>query len=694
MLIAVFISAVIQTGPITLTCKATSVAGVLALLSEQSKQPMRAAIPIANDIIIVAVKDQPIKTVMEKIAETTAGKWVTENGVSVLQSDPGALSVRQQAEIAARSVIVKKEQARIAATISNKFVDYARNIQELSSVYRQIEQLQDAADEKLYQRLQSLTEQLPGGTLLNRALVSFEPSVLAALPLGSRVVFAMTPTRMQRALPANAQAAARQFAKDHAQLSSAWKALSKEEREQASSIYMGSNPGGTPSEVLVAATRYQGDMIGLELVVLDEKGGLITQQSATIGSGSEFSETDETKRSVKPDEPMIALSDQAKQFQALLRADVGGVVPWERCPAELREKLSQPESNDPLSYATSEFILGMAAGKGKPFVCQVPDRALTLGSYLGSATASTVEQSLTQYGLIRLTEKDGWITGISPTASDDRDTFANRAALGNLIRTISKSGYANLDMLGSYARVTSVNQPYDGVYYTMIQGLFGPWLAGLNPSDLLGLRFYGSLTAGVRANLTKGMQVSSIGAEAQQNLSLYIYRQSQLSGSIYDDAGGIEDVSLMESFDLWNDPSEVLPTGIPPASLIKLSALSDDVVVPQGTMGSPLSAGDLASQTAMEERPDLFPWANENRLPGKFRMSKRQNYTFLFHFTPKLGSILSLMDVSPGAGPLITRNDLPADFKKTYDEQLKQMRDIYKDMKPGQGTRGGQPPPD
>jgi hypothetical protein len=435
-------------------------------------------------------------------------------------------------------------------------------------------------------------------------------------------------------------------------------------------------------------------MIGLELVVLDEKGGLITQQSATIGSGSEFSETDETKRSVKSDEPMIALSDQAKQFQALLRADVGGVVPWERCPAELKGKLSQPESNDPLSYATSEFILGMAAGKGKPFVCQVPDRALTLGSYLGSATASTVEQSLTQYGLIRLMEKDGWITGISPTASDDRDTFANRAALGNLIRSISKSGYANLDMLGSYARVTSVNQPYDGVYYTMIQGLFGPWLAGLNPSDLLGLRFYGSLTAGVRANLTKGMQFSSIGAEAQQNLSLYIYRQSQLSGSIYDDAGGIEDVSLMESFDLWNDPSEVLPTGIPPASLIKLSALSDDVVVPQGTMGSPLSAGDLASQTAMEERPDLFPWANENRLPGKFRMSKRQNYTFLFHFTPKLGSILSLMDVSPGAGPLITRNDLPADFKKTYDEQLKQMRDIYKDMKPGQGTRGGQPPPD
>ncbi|MEQ1934039.1 MAG: hypothetical protein ABL962_09190, partial [Fimbriimonadaceae bacterium] len=268
MLTLALLSASLQASPVTYTCKATSVAGVLAALSEQTKQTIRASGPIANEIIIVSVKDQPLKATLEKIAETTAGKWTTEDGVQVLQSDSGAQNVRLQAEIAARAAIVKKEFARIGATVSNKPIDYARNIQELSTVYRQLEQLQDNADEKLYQRLQVLTDQLPGGTLLSRTLVSFDPAVIAALPLGQRIVFAMTPSRMQRALPANAQTAARQFAKDHAQLMLAWNALPKEEREQSNGFYLGSMSAGTPSEVLVSATRYQDDMIGFELAVI------------------------------------------------------------------------------------------------------------------------------------------------------------------------------------------------------------------------------------------------------------------------------------------------------------------------------------------------------------------------------------------------------------------------------------------
>ncbi|MEQ1821798.1 MAG: hypothetical protein ABL949_04775 [Fimbriimonadaceae bacterium] len=703
MLLSLLCATTLQSTPITYTCKATSLAAVVSALSAQSSQPMRVSGPIGNLVLIASFKDQPLKSVMEKIAQVAAGRWVTENGVSVLSADSSALNVRSQAEIARRSLVVKREQGRLAAGINSKPVDFGRNIQELMSVYRQLEQLQEAADEKLYQRLEALTQQLPSGTLINRIVTSFDPNVLAGLPLNQRVVFAMTPTKMQRSLPSSAQAAARDFARNQAQVNQAWNQLPKEDREQAAAIYMSGNSEGTPTEVLVTATRYQDDNIGVDLTVLDEKGRVITQTSIGIGSGGDFQEkiaegdVKSTKEAPKekPDDSLIKIEDESKTVLALLRPDTAGIVPWLKCPKALQEKLQKPEEIDPLSFATSDLILGYAQAKGKPFLAVIPDRGMLLGSYMGSATVSTVQEALKQYGILDLSEKDDWLTGVSPTFTDDQAGAANRPALGALIRTIAKANFANLDMLANYARNSSVNQPYDGIYYLMIQNLFGPWLTGLNPSDLTGLRFYGSLSANVRENLKKGMAFSAIGGEAQQNLALYIYRQGQVSGAIFDEPSAAQaevDVATA-SFELHTDPTEVLPLGIPANTLIKLSALTDDVVIPQGGASTPLAAGDLASQVAMEERPDLFPWANENRLPSKFKMSKRQNYTFLFHFTQSLGSVLSLIDVSQGDGPVITKNELPTDFKRTFDDQLKMMRDMYKDMKPGQGNRGGQPPP-
>jgi hypothetical protein len=195
---------------VTFSTKAAPAKAVLEQLSKLTGVTLLTSPQVANEPLIVRVKDQPLSVLMAKIAEAASAEWQKEsNGYRLIRTQARA-NREMREELAASAAQIKAELDKLAKQLSDYGTFDAKKAKDeaeaAAKLRKQIEEQIGSGGPVRTQFNQGRPTENPASLALKRLLTTLDPAVIAALAPESRTVFALTPTFVQRALPPKAGA--------------------------------------------------------------------------------------------------------------------------------------------------------------------------------------------------------------------------------------------------------------------------------------------------------------------------------------------------------------------------------------------------------------------------------------------------------------------------------------------------------
>ena len=366
---------------ITFSTVAVPVDRALEEISKQAKTKLTASPIVARDVIIVSAKNASLDDLKAQIAKACSGRWEQVEGGEMLLPD---LALRRQEEQKERN-----EYTAALASSLKKLVDSLNPPKETAAAK---EGPQGAPEMRMFM----------GGGASGRAVIKLAQAIgapsLATIDERSRVVYSSHPTRMQRALPPTTASVLRQLVVDHnkevqARLKAKAEAPPVPENEQMKRMremfgdFDRDEPvEGTPTKAILICSRQA--MFGgltLNLKVYNDRGKVVISGQQMISAGDSLFESmgdvefgpdglprEKPKPQVGRNEKPIVFSASTKELM-----EMSNIMTMSSSPAkmneELKAKLLNPESHDPLSFYHSEALLAVASQRGKSLVAVLPD---------------------------------------------------------------------------------------------------------------------------------------------------------------------------------------------------------------------------------------------------------------------------------------------------------------------------------
>lgn len=298
--------------------------------------------------------------------------------------------------------------------------------------------------------------------------------------------------------------------------------------------------------------------------------------------------------------------------------------------------------------------------------------------------------------------KDGWLTVSPKRPAECRTYHADRDALGKYLRKLATGRPLSLDDLATSA--ASLPDTFFNFMPESLSGFFKTQtFDNVDPNML---RLYGLLTPEQKSSMANGgLPFGSLTAKELEYVNRMVYLMHSHVGFESPKGKMSEQVQQMFFYGIMREPTECLPSGVPPEGVITLSETNSNAVFTfyadpdldvSGSLGSPSDARDLAWIKYRQERPLIFPRANS--LTHDFNLShflfgRQVSKTFTFHFTSKVGMIQELDDTNLDDFQSMTLSDLPDDFKKQFQDAYNHYAVAYANAKPGQPNGGGSAPP-
>lgn len=692
---------------------------LLPLLSAKTGVPLTVAGPAADEIVVLRVQDAVLNDVLKRIAEVASCEWKAEGEGFRLVTANAARSIEERTEREQRVAALRKQ--------------LAERVKALQKPAKGEDDPGQGIPVPFFNSTDGASKAI---TLL---LAGIDVSRLATLGRGERVVYSTAPTRMQLPLGRNTAAILAEYVASHnAEASERKESMNQEAMtdEQRQALEFAEKMMGarqqvvrdTPAKALLVASRQSMfDTLSIELRLFNAQGkvilsgsdslmteaGLFAQMEALV-PGAPGAEPQEKP---DPDPRKIELSKTTQELAGLFgQMGMGGGTFSMKMSPELRGLLLRPDLHDPLSFVPSETLIAIAEAKGLQLVAGLPE---SLGEFtrLFSANATTtVGRALdgflkgdeTQGGV-----EDGWLVLRPARPAENRKVRVPRVALRKLIEAGETKGVPSLDDLASYALVAEPPMETPGAMLHLM--LFAPNTVGsgmMGPLDWNMLRFYATLTPGQRDGLAQGaaLPIPNLSIE-QRNLvaAMAFGSDARLRvGPKKPDTGGLMD--LITSFmpgqtqDFREEPTEVMPTGLPAAGRVTLQVSNAPIVVladvPDapggGMMESALLRGalgvdELALFDMFRQDPNFGAVASMMPQLGKVRLGQRKGLDFTFALGPNVFMDRRLQDDAhdPKAQPIALDN-LPQSFK---DQIAKRVEEFKKGMFPFLGGMGRAVPP-
>lgn len=692
---------------VTLTGKVERLELALKDLSAKSGVKLTALPDIGAEVVFLQTPEATVSDVMNRIASAVGGVWVAQSEGFRLENDDLTLKRRDKEALStlaagiAKSIADMVADSGIAKTYSTD--EAVKVLNELKSLGQQMQQQSELAipDAKVMKRQAQLQSANPAARMLARALSGIDPSLIAGLPDGGRMVFASSPNRMQRALP-NGDRILRQMVDESKIWTDALAQMpdASEEGSMYLSPFNGFFTQAAPAKVILSIQSFGGYGSGFnaEIKILDVDGRL----KASYSQGLNWSD-DGFDDLWKP-EPDIA---NGFEFSATTRTLAQllnpmremGPVPnlFLKLPAETRDRLLNPIDNEPLAYLNEEGLTKLA-GEDSSVIAVVPDDAYAMVMFAQGAERMGVERYEKLLSIFAEKKLDrsqkGWVT-LSGGGWNARKTRMDRTELARFLSVVRNNDFTLDDFAAYVTRNPSLTMDKFGLMYPT--SLFPTLYMTLEISDIDSVRFYGSLSNDQRNALARGdvLRVGGLGARQQDLLTKMAY-----SGNFY---GQTFAFSEQDKFpegqpeessapDLGNEPTELLPNGIPPAGMIRMKETRIDAAVPSGDTGFTfaLDAESLGSQLAMQEKPEIFTWMNEMPISKTFYPARRRSLEFTFQYSDRYTQSRTVGEVVKTSKVPIALESFPAAFRTAVEDALKKARELYKNMKPGDM----EPPPD
>ncbi|MBI5706264.1 MAG: hypothetical protein HZC36_04670 [Armatimonadetes bacterium] len=608
--------------------KATTVKSLLAQLSKQTGVALSCSNQVQNDVVLLRARGQSLDALMAKLAEVTTSRWERSGNGFNLNRDLDKVKIEDAKYLDYRAHAILQELDKSAQELKKQGgFDANKAANDTSPGRASIETNENGKTTQF--RLPNPNE-APIGRALMRILASLNARDLAAIPEGSRNVFATNPTRMQRPMPAAANPALQTFLQEQ---EAYVRAAGQPESGNSGSeiLFLGgeSRPlsfqGGFGKALLIFYRAPGQEGLQVELKIADSTGTIRASHSKYLGPRGDSRKAGQTPAGAAGESP-IAISDLSKQIAEALGGPIrngqgdtfsftatsggGGVMRVVGSPfgapqatkpltKELQAWFSRPDQNDPLSSFVAELITGLDASGS--LVALLPDSLLMPLASLASKPLkpSELRELLSREQLMAVRQDGGWTVVQPQYPSLARIRRVDRTAFSNMLRAIEKDGMLSLDTAAAYA--SGRTQP-------MASGIESQWVNLAYPhaapafSNAIGswrmYQFYAVLDPGRRAMLRDRGEVAVGGPSVNQQaaLSTMVFhdpmgpsrrqieapmptqgaqrqRTQVATRSIV--ATGSDAMEFMPMFDLSmnlsDERTEMLPNGLNPNGVAKLN---------------------------------------------------------------------------------------------------------------------------
>lgn len=305
-------------------------------------------------------------------------------------------------------------------------------------------------------------------------------------------------------------------------------------------------------------------------------------------------------------------------------------------------------------------------------------------------------------------ETVGWLEVRPRFAEAARNERSDRLALTRLIAASKANAGARLADIAQYALTSPAPMENQVAMLHLVR--FAPQTlnSGMRMPDWNMLRLYGMLPPGILANLTQGgtLRFSQLtpGISAQTSKILFgpgtkltVDRGQAAPPSALSFFSMMEDFAPSNHQDFRDEPTEVMPNGLPPAGALALDASESIIGSPAGGNWPPgfdfaLGADELALFRWFSEDPNFASMSGGMPTMDGLRLGSRSTLTFNFHVAPRVRAEKTLNDDRvPKDAPLTPLSQLPPGLSKLIDEKVAELKKTMPNF--GNMGRGNPPPP-
>lgn len=744
---------------VTITIPAAPVAQVLQKISAQSSVRLEATQALANDVVAIRLKDVPLADALKQVASVVAGEWIQIEGGYRLNRSTSLDRAEQQAEIAARATRLREAIAKLAdeakrapaidRETARQMIYGPGNSQRGGSGEVRIE-VQGSSGGPVRQVF-SASAQTPATRAIHQVLALLDVNEIAAMPRGSRQVFAFTPTSVQRPLPS----ACRDVIANYVEAQRIWnEVLAEGGQSGRPSLFLGGSPQATGTvqgrmaEALLVITRPTfGDGYQASLTVANEQGETMASGAAFIVPAPRPESNADSVQAPAEAKP-IALSTLSKEFVELVKGSVGsgrGVGVFrlaldvgdnnapvtvfssggnEGAPPKIspawRDRLLAPDKFEPLSTVPSEAVIGIAEALDLNLVACVPDSMLIpcARSFAGGELkpSDALRQALTTWGLAREV-REGWLILKPAEPYSARKQRVDRPTLGKMLRSLDARGTLTLDELAELALKQQEPPEFQGLgmlYFRLVNPAFADrQLMATETGERDMLRLWGSSSAAQRQAMLRGQPIpfGTFDSAQREILRQMVYWSNdgphvQVGGSGAESRQGMLArggfaTGLFGPMSLSTERTEVLPNGVPSTGVLVVRVNTSPAVLARasGTTASQvMSARELAFQQARREmRGELAQIGGAAREYDEFRECTQVEMNFQFRFTPNVEMSRTLVDARFEANTRpVAYAQLSPQFRQMTERLAAQIRRTMSEARTERaGDRGGRrvPPP-
>lgn len=724
-----------QPATMTLETSVLNAPAIVQLVADASKRKLAASPEMANNVLLIKVKDADAQGVIDRIAKVTLGKWMDREGVLTLMPDAAA---RKKAIDTQNAEKLERMEKSLGYWENPRGEAEGEDFGEMTK--EEIAELMKMRQEELAQ--QKAVAQLIRNVGLRR---------IAAMEPGERVVYSDRPNAAQVRLngPWNQMYASMKMRFDRGDFSydgdmgdfeegmppdmAEFMAIQRAMAEQTKPF------DGVPVKFLLAIQRpsnggyygYSGsDTANAQLFALDKNGsaayvtsmsfdgGMAAEDMMGIGVPPAEAGGEEVQTPPEPQGRPIKFTPEELELGLGM---YGSAMP-EATAVKLQASYTDL-SKDPLDIVGGTILRRVAEAGDLDVVANLPDsvalsRYMLSKDYQQHVTIEFIEENLTSNGGALCEEKDGWLE-VSPANFDQHvATRMDRPTLAAYAASLAQGQGMKLDMVAEFM----YQNPYsasNGLFQVLkeMSPSANSWMGNDNVPIM---RFWGSLTPGHRQALRskQPLSIGSLSKASRDLLSWYVYStELQLQPpppAAFDKyslpARTMVGMMMFGGFGgggmrSWlSEPTESLPQGLPANGRITVDLWSEICFVPAASAMNPMIPGVLgATEMVML---DAFRAASPNEaseilnsLPTRATVGRRTNMALTMAFSPQVQAVGHLSDVELSADRrMVNLISPPADIKASIDETRKEMAVLESFMKymvgsMGQGEGGQRPPP-
>lgn len=371
---------------------------------------------------------------------------------------------------------------------------------------------------------------------------------------------------------------------------------------------------------------------------------------------------------------------------------------------ELRQRLLNPETYDPLALIPGDLLVATAEARDQNLVALLTDSSLMPAArkvQSGPITPSQVIQAARSDWGLTVNETDGWIE-ISPTQPwRTRGQRVSRSGLGKFLRAIESKGFASLDEIAAFLLAGDSGDFGNGIDMVTTR-LINPGFADAQFSMLMVgqremVQFYGLLGPSQRQTLLAGRPIQVGGLNTKQRDLLHSMVFNSMDGPRVQLQGGGRPgprggLPFMGD-SLATERTEALPGGIPSVAFFTMTTETNQAVYATNADGGRfLTADELARDKAISEGTVVISGLSVPKY-DKFKTASQTAYRFNFQLSRNASLGRNLTDNAPPAKnqQAVSYDQLPADFRREVDRRTERFRRMFQNTRvPGQ--RGAPPP--